>query len=149
MLVLTLSILLLFAILSLFDLFARCLFFLNKAVPDQAVLGLVLLCRFGRVVDQAKAGRLTASKFVAEPKQGDEILVGNFVGLKGRGSDRSSRGKKGPGYGFSDHILELRLRDIGSVGVNDVYHLRRQYSNVRCSLLMHLQTVCVATEDCE
>ena len=144
MLVLTLSILLLFAILSLFDLFARCLFFLNKAVPDQAVLGLVLLCRFGRVVDQAKAGRLTASKFVAEPEQGDEILVGNFVGLKGRGSDRSSRG-----YGFSDHILELRLRDIGSVGVNDVYHLRRQYSNVRCSLLMHLQTVCVATEDCE
>merc|ERR1719502_1743044 len=71
-------------------------FFLDKAVPNQAVLGLILLSRFGRVVNQAKASRLATSKFVAEPEQGDEALVGDFVG-------------------FSDHILELGLRDIRSV----------------------------------
>ena len=82
MLASTLSNLLFFAILSLFDMFAGCLFFLDKAVPNQAVLGLILLSRFGRVVNQAKASRLATSKFVAEPEQGDEALVGDFVGLR-------------------------------------------------------------------
>ena len=82
MLASTLSNLLFFAILSLFDLFAGCLFFLDKAVPNQAVLGLILLSRFGRVVNQAKARSLASSKFVAGPGQGDEALVGDFVGLR-------------------------------------------------------------------
>ena len=72
----------------------------GEAVPDLAVLGIVLLQGLGGIVDETKAGGLAATELGSQTEDGDLVLLGLVEG--------------------GELVAQLILGDVGSAGVEDV-----------------------------
>ena len=72
----------------------------GEAVPDLAVLRIVLLQSLGGIVDETKAGGLAATKLGSQTEDGDLVLLGLVEG--------------------GELVAQLILGDVGSAGVEDV-----------------------------